>query len=121
MPDKDATIRDLKQKVAAFIQERDWEQYHNPKDLSMSISIEAAELMELFQWKNAAEVEAARKDPKALEKVKEELADVITYSLALANTLEIDVSEAVEDKLRKNAEKYPVHKAKGSNKKYTEL
>ena len=121
MPDKEVNIKFLKEKVASFICERDWEQFHNPKDLSISISIEAAELMEIFQWKSEEEVESIKDDPKALGRVQEELADVLTYSLSLANALDIDISDAILDKLKKNAEKYPIHKAKGSNKKYTEL
>ena len=139
MPDNDANLKTLKDKVSAYVKERDWEQYHNPKDLSMSISIEAAEPMECFQWKDAEE----RPDPKEhgedqilrprcrsiLPKaenvpafvIKEELADVVIYSLSLANVLDIDVSDAILRKLEENAKKYPVHKARGSNKKYTEL
>jgi NTP pyrophosphatase (non-canonical NTP hydrolase) len=101
MPDNDANLKTLKEKVSAYVKERDWEQYHNPKDLSMSISIEAAEPMECFQWKDAEE----RPDQKSTEKIREELADVAIYSLSLANALDIDVSDAIIRKLEKNAEK----------------
>ena len=97
----------------AFRDERDWEQFHNPKDLALGLSIEAAELNELFLWKKPEEAD--------LDKVKEELADVFGFALLLANHYKLDISEIVKAKLQQNAEKYPVEKAKGSNRKYTEL
>lgn len=111
----------LKKKIAEFIKERDWEQFHNPKDLSMSLSIESAELMELYQWKNPEEINALINNPESFQKMKDELADIVIYSLSLANTLNIDVAEAVIKKLKKNEKKYPVKIAKGNAKKYTEL
>ena len=121
MTDKDTPIGSLKTEVEKFLRERDWERFHNVKDLSMSISIEASELMELCQWKTSGEIEGLTSDPKYLQEMKDELADIIIYSLSLANTLHVDVSEIVIDKLKKNRAKYPAKKAKGSNKKYTEL
>lgn len=121
MSDKDTDIEFLKEKISDFIKERDWEQFHNPKDLAMSISIEASELMELFQWKSTEEIEALMADPKALQEMKDELADIVIYALSLSNRLDIDVSEAILSKLQQNAKKYPIEKAKGSAKKYTEL
>ena len=97
----------------AFRDERDWEQFHNPKDLALGLSIEAAELNELFLWKQPEEAN--------LDKVKEELADVFGFALLLANHYKLDITEIVKAKLQQNAEKYPVEKAKGSNRKYTEL
>ena len=99
--------------VNQFTEERDWDQFHNPKDLAIAISIEAAELLEAFLWKKPEEAK--------VEKVKEELADVINYSLLLASKYDLDIYQIVMDKLRRNAEKYPVEKAKGSAKKYNEL
>ncbi len=120
MADEDTTLQELKEWVARFRDERDWRRYHNPKDLAVSISIEAAELLEVFQWRNQKEVEAMlRRD--GLRKVKAELADVIVYCVSLADILKIDLSEAISEKMRENSEKYPVSKTKGEYKKYTEL
>jgi NTP pyrophosphatase (non-canonical NTP hydrolase) len=96
-----------------FRDERDWSQFHNAKDLALAINIEAGELLELFLWK--APEQANR------EKIKEELADIFSYALLLAEKYELDVEEIIMDKLKMNAEKYPVDKAKGTAKKYTEL
>ena len=96
-----------------FRNDRDWAQFHNPKDLALAISVEANELLELFLWKNAEEADK--------EKVKEELADVFAFAFLMAEKYGFDVKEIVLDKLKKNAEKYPVDKAKGTAKKYNEL
>lgn len=99
-----------------FRDDRDWKQFHNPKDLALSLSLEAAELLELFQWKSSEE--AVQKNR---EKMKEELADVMVYCLDMADVLGFDPDEIIREKMAKNAAKYPVDKAKGSAKKYTEL
>ncbi len=96
-----------------FRNERDWEQFHNPKDLALAINVEAGELLELFLWKNAEEANE--------QKVKEELADVFAFAFLMAEKYGFDVKEIVLEKLKKNAEKYPVDKSKGNAKKYTEL
>lgn len=96
-----------------FRDERDWAQFHNSKDLALALSIEAAELNELFLWKNPEEANQ--------EKVKEELADVIGYAILLADKYNLDINSIVLEKIEKNAEKYPSEKAKGNAKKYTEL
>lgn len=96
-----------------FRDERDWTQFHNAKDLALALSIEAGELLEAFLWKDAAAADR--------EKVKEELADVFSFALLLAEKYGFDVEEIVLEKIRKNAEKYPADKAKGNAKKYTEL
>ena len=106
-------------RIREFRDERDWMQFHDPKSMAASITIEAAELLEHFQWKNKEEVEAYVKINK--EEIGEEMADVATYLFELADNLEIDLFEAMEDKLKKNAEKYPVEKAKGVHTKYTHL
>jgi NTP pyrophosphatase (non-canonical NTP hydrolase) len=103
----------LKAKIRQFRDDRDWAQFHNAKDLALALSIEAAELLEVFLWKDA---ESA--DP---QKVREELADVLMYALLLADKQGLDITQIIEDKLRLNDEKYPVEKAKGSAKKYNEL
>ena len=113
MKDKSTTIRELRNLVAEFIRERDWEQFHDPKNLAMSIAIEAAELMEHFQWDRNEQIPALLEDPGRRREIEEELADVVCYCLSLANNLEIDLSEAVERKVLKNAEKYPPGEYRG--------
>ena len=103
-------------KINKFRDDRDWRKFHNEKDLAISISIEASELLELFQWKEFKEVTS-----KSLERIKEELADVLIYSFMLADNLQLDVEKIIEDKLVDNNRKYPVNLSKGNNKKYTEL
>jgi NTP pyrophosphatase (non-canonical NTP hydrolase) len=120
MDDK-ITIEDLKKLVIAFRDERDWKKYHNPKDLAVSMSIEAAELLELFQWKTADEIKEVLKSNEKYQKVCEELADIIVYCIDLADAINADISEIVKKKIEQNEKKYPVEKAKGSAKKYTEL
>ena len=102
--------------ILKFRKERDWEQFHNPKDLAISLSIEASELLENFQWKNS---QVALEEN--MENIKDELADVFIYSLMLAHDLDLNVSDIIHNKVQKNAKKYPVEKAIGTNKKYTEL
>ena len=102
--------------LTAFRDERDWEQFHNSRDLALALSIESAELNELFLWKNAEEAEQVDTD-----KLKEELADVFAFALLLAGKHGFDVKEIVMEKIRKNGEKYPVGKAKGTARKYNEL
>ena len=103
-------------KALAFREERDWSQFHNPKDLALSISLEAAELLEVFQW-SGADLEVA---PKA-DKAREELADVAIYCIYLADRLGVDLAEAISDKIDGNSAKYPAEKSRGCAKKYTEL
>lgn len=110
------SIKDLTEKIIAFRDVRNWKQYHNPKDLAISISLEAAELLEIFQWSGAdTEVDT----PKKEEKVKEELADVLIYSLMMANDLGLNISEIISEKLASNDRKYPAEKAYGKADKYT--
>ena len=96
--------------------DRNWKQFHNPKDLAISISLEASELLEVFQW-SATDVVCENK----LEKIKEELADVVNYCILMADTCGLDLDEIVSEKVKRNNEKYPVEKAFGSKEKYTEL
>ncbi len=103
-------------KALAFREERDWVQFHNPKDLAISVSIEAAELLEVFQW-SGADLEVAAKADKA----KEEIADVIIYCIYLADALGVDLADAIGSKIDKNARKYPADKARGNARKYIEL
>jgi NTP pyrophosphatase (non-canonical NTP hydrolase) len=119
--DKTTRILQLKQKVQEFVDEREWRKYHSLKNLSMSIAVEAGELMELFQWLDeGGSIEAMKSREKRI-KVKEELADVLIYCLDMANALNIDVTKAVLEKIRKNQSKYPVDEIRGHYRKYTEL
>jgi NTP pyrophosphatase (non-canonical NTP hydrolase) len=111
--DDQTTVADLRALVAAFVEERDWRQFHAPKNLAMSLAIEAAELMEHFQWITVEESRSVAADPAKAAAVGEELADVVCYALALANELGLDLSAAVRDKLVKNAQKYPADKYRG--------
>ncbi len=113
MPDQDTSVAQLKDVVRRFVVERDWRQFHSPKNLSMSLAIEAAELMEHFQWITGDASRQIVADPEKHNAVSEELADVICYALALANELEIDLSEAVASKMVKNAQKYPADEYRG--------
>ena len=109
-------IKELLKEINQFRDERNWRQFHNEKDLSLSISLEAAELLELFQWKSSEEVVDTKQ-----ERLAEELADVLIYSYMLADNLDFDINEIIRKKLVKNAEKYPLEKAYGHKEKYTEL
>ncbi|MDQ3140958.1 MAG: nucleotide pyrophosphohydrolase [Bacteroidota bacterium] len=109
-------IHEITDALVRFRNEREWEQFHNSKNLAVAISIEAAELNELFLWKDVKESEHIDK-----ERIKDELADVFAYAFLLAEKHKLDVKEIVLGKIKKNAEKYPVDKAKGTSKKYNEL
>ena len=106
-------LEELRQEIVKFTHERDWDQFHNGKDLALALSIEAAELNEAFLWKDASEVN--------VDKVKEELADVFNYAILIADKYDLDIKQIVMDKIKRNAKKYPVEKAYGSAKKYNEL
>lgn len=106
-------IKALTDKLIEFRDQRDWEQFHNPKDLAVALNIEAGELLEAFLWKKPEDAKA--------DKVKEELADVIAYALLLADKYNFDVVDIVSEKIEQNGKKYPVDKAKGTAKKYNEL
>ena len=106
-------LEELRQAIVRFTQDRDWDQFHNGKDLALALSIEASELNEAFLWRRAEDVN--------VEKVKEELADILNYAILIADKYHLDIRQIVLDKLRRNAEKYPVEKAYGSAKKYDEL
>ena len=109
----------LWKRVVEFRDARDWKQFHKPKDVALSLVLEAAEVLEHFQWKTSEEVEAYLRDHKG--EVADELADVLYWIVTMAHDLDIDMVEAFEKKMQKNEEKYPVEKAKGRHTKYTEL
>ena len=111
--DSDTTVAELRRLIAEFVDERDWSQFHSPKNVSMALAIEAAELMEHFQWLTTEASRGLADDPEKLAEVGEELADVIGYSFALANELGIDVSGAIRAKMVKNAQKYPAEQYRG--------
>ena len=119
--DATTTIADLRQHVLAFVRERDWEQFHSPKNLSMALAAEAGELMEPFLWATPEQSRQMVADPDKRARIADELADVVVYALEFANMSGIDVAAAIEAKMRTNAIKYPVEKARGRSDKYTEL
>jgi NTP pyrophosphatase (non-canonical NTP hydrolase) len=109
----------LRDALRQFAAERDWDQFHSPKNLASALAVEAAELLERFQW--LTEDQSRRLPPDELAKVREEMADVLNYLVRLADKLDVDLLEAARDKIAINATKYPVEKARGSVKKYSEL
>jgi NTP pyrophosphatase (non-canonical NTP hydrolase) len=113
------TINQLQEKIRLFRDERNWMQFHNHKDMAIALAIEAAELQELFLWKKNNEIEEVAVTKR--ERITEEIADIAVYLFELADNLGIDIPKAIDSKLMKNAHKYPVDKARGSSKKYTEL
>lgn len=113
MADQKTTLAELRATVREFVDARDWQQFHSPKNLSMALAIEAAELMEHFQWITPEASRAIRDRPEKLAEVGEELADVICYALAIANELGLDVSDTLRDKMRRNERKYPAAEYRG--------
>ncbi|CAM3937482.1 nucleotide pyrophosphohydrolase [Bordetella muralis] len=111
----------LRKALDQFATDRDWTQFHSPKNLVMALTGEVGELTEIFQWMTEEQSHAAGTNPDTAQAVKDELADVQLYLVRLASVLGVDLNEAVQSKLQKNAEKYPADKAKGSSKKYTKL
>ena len=106
-------IEEIMQQIVQFTKERDWDQFHNGKDLALALSIEASELNEAFLWKDPSQV--------SRDKVKEELADILNYAFLIADKYDLDIKDIILEKLKINAIKYPVDKAKGKSDKYTEL
>ena len=121
MNDATTTIRELRERLATFVEERDWQQFHSPKNLSMALAAESGELMEHFLWADGVESSRLLDDPSKRTKVSEELADIVIYALEVANATGIDVSSAIDSKIAANARKYPIEKARGRSTKYTEL
>ena len=113
MRDQTTTVAELSKLVNDFVVERDWQPFHDPKNLSCSIAIEAAELMEHFQWLRSDQLDAVREDQAAMQQIAEELADIMAYLLSCARTMGIDLSAALADKMKKNALKYPVEEYRG--------
>ena len=112
-------LAQLRDALRQFAAERDWDQFHSPKNLASALSVEAAELLECFQW--LTEPQSRELDPVQRQQVREEMADVLNYLVRLADKLDVDLLEAAREKIAKNALKYPADKARGSIRKYTEL
>lgn len=121
LTDSATTLSELKTRVLAFVRERDWEQFHSPKNLSMALAAEAGELMEHFLWATPEASRAIANEPAKRAKIADELADVVIYAIEFANMTGLDISAAIEAKMAANAKKYPVEKARGRSDKYTEL
>jgi NTP pyrophosphatase (non-canonical NTP hydrolase) len=121
MMDSETNLQELKDRIKKFCEDRDWGQYHNPKDLSIGIITEASELLEHFRFKSEDQSSAFLDDEIKKKEISEELADILFFVMRLSQKYRIDLSDSLEEKLKKNEERYPVEKSKGSNKKYTEL
>lgn len=113
MSDQTTTVADLRAMMKKFVDERDWSQFHNPKNLSMAIAIEAAELMEHFQWIEGHKAGDIRDSADEFRLVREELSDILAFALSFANALDIDISDALQEKMVKNAKKYPADEYRG--------
>ncbi len=119
--DHETNIHEFKEKIKRFCEDRDWDQFHNAKELAIALSIESSELLEHFRWKKPEEVESLFKDKKKREEIEDEMADILYFLVRIAQKYNIDLSEILDKKMEKNNKKYPVDKFKGSNKKYNEL
>ncbi len=111
----------LKKYLENYAKERDWEQFHNPKNLAMALSVEASELLEIFQWLSPEQAQKLIHEPESKNKVAHEVADILTYAILLCKYMDINLSEALKEKLSHNAKKYPVDLARGNAKKYSEF
>jgi dCTP diphosphatase len=118
---KNIDLKKLNNEIEKLVSERDWDQFHSVKNLSMALSVESAELLEIFQWMTEAQSNDVKNDPKVMAKIEDEVADIFVYIMRILSKTEIDLEKAVLSKLQKNAEKYPVEKSKGNSKKYNDL
>lgn len=114
-------LKKLNNEIEKFVTDRDWDQFHSVKNLSMALNVESSELMEIFQWLTEEQSNQVKNNPKLLTKVEDEVADIFVYLLRIVSKTNIDLEQAVLRKIQKNAEKYPVEKAKGNARKYDEL
>ncbi len=114
-------INELKEKIQNFAIERDWEQFHTPKNLAMALNVEASELLEIFQWLTPEQSQKLVEDPKKMKDIQDEIADIVVYAIRISSILDINIKTAITEKMKQNAQKYPVDKAKGNAKKYSEL
>lgn len=113
MTDATTTVQQLRDTVARFVDARDWRPFHDPKNLAMSIAIEAAELMEHFQWLRSEQLAAAAESPETMQQIREELSDILCYAFSFANAMNIDVTKALTEKLVMNEKKYPADQFRG--------
>lgn len=113
-------LEKIKDQLKRFSKDRDWEQFHNPKNLTMAISVEVAELVEIFQWANDGGLQKVT-DSDTRKKIEDEIADIFNYLVKFVDILDIDLEKISLEKIRSNAEKYPIDKSKGNSKKYTDL
>lgn len=119
--DNHTTIEQLKEEVRKFCEERDWDQFHQPKDLAIGIITEASELLEHFRFKSEEEIKSVLKDKTIKKEISEEMADILYFLLRFSQMNGIDLSQSFTEKMKKNRDRYPIEKAKGSNKKYNQL
>ena len=119
--DTETTLEEIKQMISGFVEERDWLQYHDPKNLVMALMSEVGELADQFRWVNNSESRSLATSPEHAEEVADELADIMMFAIEFASVCNIDISTAIASKLKKNAVRYPIDKAKGSCKKYDRL
>lgn len=118
---KNLDLVKLNTEIEKIVQERDWDQFHSIKNLSMALNVESSELLEIFQWMSEADSNQVKSDPKLMEKIEDEVADIFVYLLRIVSKTDMNLEEAVLKKLIKNAEKYPVDKSRGNSKKYNEF
>lgn len=118
---KSLNLEKLNSEIETIVNERDWDQFHSVKNLSMALSVESSELLEIFQWMSEADSNQIKNNPKILGQVEDEVADIFVYLMRIISKADIDLEKAVLNKLKKNAEKYPVESSKGNSKKYTEF
>ena len=119
--DKQLNLTYFESKLSKFAKDRDWDQFHTPKNLAMALSVEASELVEIFQWLTPEQSTDIVTDTTKFEQVSEEIADILSYLVRLSSILQIDLTQVLENKIEKNGIKYPISKAKGIAKKYDEL
>jgi dCTP diphosphatase len=113
MNDRQTTVQELRERVARFVEQREWKPFHDPKNLSMAIATEAAELMEHFRWLTNEQARAVAESAETMQQVREELADVLCFTLSFANAMEIDLTSALREKMAKNERKYPADRYRG--------
>ena len=119
--DNTTNLEELKSLISNFCNDRDWSQFHNIKDLSLALQVEASELLEIFRWVKCDDSNELLKDPKKRREIENEMADILNFLLLISNYAGIDLTTAMKNKLEESAKKYPIHLAKWSSKKYTEL
>jgi len=117
---KNIDLQKLNADIESFVNERDWDQFHSIKNLSMALSVESSELVEIFQWMKEEDSNQIKHDPKTMQKIEDEVADIFVYLMRIVSKTDIDLEKVVRAKMKKNAEKYPADKVKGNSKKYNE-